>query len=123
MPMSEGLRIAVFASGKGSNFKAILDAMDAGHIPGADVVLAISNNYTAGALEIARGRGIPTVHISRPQYASDAEYTEALLGLLRKHSVNFIVLAGYMKILDTRIIQSFRNRILNIHPALLPSFG
>lgn len=117
------LNIAVFASGKGSNFKAILDAIDNGRIPNARIVIVISNNSDAGALAIGRGYGIPSLHISRKNFESDNLYTAAIQKALSHHGANFIVLAGYMKKIDPSIVRAYRHRILNIHPALLPSFG
>jgi len=117
------LNIGIFASGKGSNFEAILDAVTQGKIPDARIVVVISNNSNAGALVIAKDRQIPAVHLSRKQFADDNEFNEALISILQKHQVNFIALAGYMKKLDPPIIKAFKNRIVNIHPALLPAFG
>lgn len=117
------LNIAVFASGKGSNFKAILDAIDNGRIPNARIVIVISDNSDAGALAIGRGYGIPSLHISRKNFESDNLYTAAIQKALSHHGANFIVLAGYMKKIDPSIVRAYRHRILNIHPALLPSFG
>lgn len=121
--MGDKLNIAVFASGRGSNFHSILKAIQTGRITNAEIVLVLSNNSDAGALEIARANNIPAVHLSQKQFASEEEFTDALLGILDKHRVNFIVLAGYMKKLAVEIIKRFRNRIINIHPALLPSFS
>lgn len=123
MPLAEGLNIAVFASGKGSNFKSILDAIKRGEIRNAEVVLVLSNNSDAGALFTAREHRIPTVHISPKHFADDDAYCKALLDTLSKHLVNFIVLAGYMKMLPRSVIRAFPNRIVNIHPALLPAYG
>ncbi|HUN65989.1 MAG TPA: phosphoribosylglycinamide formyltransferase [Bacteroidota bacterium] len=117
------LKIAVFASGKGSNLAAILDAVAGGRIPDAGVVLVVSNNHGAGALAMAGNRGIPALHISRRMFPTDEAYNESLLAALNDHQVNFIALAGYMKKLDAPIVRSFINRIVNIHPALLPAFG
>jgi formyltetrahydrofolate-dependent phosphoribosylglycinamide formyltransferase len=121
--LPDELKIAVFASGKGSNFKAILEAIRSGAIPNASVALVISNNADAGALELARQSGITALHINARQFASADEFTIALLAVMREAGVNFVVLAGYMKKIDPRVIQTFRNRIINIHPALLPAFG
>ncbi len=121
--MSAGLNIAVFASGRGSNFKAIIDAIKHGSIRNAKVVVVISNNSDAGALQIARENGIPGVHLSRKHFSSDESFTTALLQTLRAHRTNLIVLAGYMKKIDPAVIRAFRSRIINIHPALLPAFG
>lgn len=117
------LNIAVFASGKGSNFRAIQHAILSGAIQNAKIVLVISNNSNAGALEIAREYGIPALHLSRKQHSTDTEFNDALLRTLEEHAVNFIVLAGYMKRIDPSLIRTYRNRIINIHPALLPAFG
>ena len=121
--MPDRLNIAVFASGKGSNLKAILDAIRSGKIPDTRIGLVVSNNSDAGALTIARENQLPAVHISRKQFASDDEFTKNVLANLHNHKINFIVLAGYMKKIDSHIIREFRHRIVNIHPALLPAFG
>lgn len=117
------LNIAVFGSGRGSNFQAILSAMKRGEIPGAHIRVAVSNNSSAGILGLARTNGIPGLHISRKQFASEEEFVDRLLSALDAYDVNFIVLAGFMKKIPARVIQQFRNCIINIHPALLPEFG
>ena len=117
------LNIAVFASGKGSNFRAILDAIKTGNIRNAQTVLLISNNSDAGALMIAREHHVPAVHLSRRQFGSDDAYETALLNTLKVHDANFIALAGYMKLVPPTVVRAFKNRITNIHPALLPKFG
>jgi phosphoribosylglycinamide formyltransferase-1 len=117
------LNIAVFASGKGSNLRAILGAIEAGKIPAAHVVLVLSNNSDSGALMVARENSVAAVHLSRKQFASDSEFNQAMLSTLDEHRVGFIALAGYMKKLDASIIKRYRNRIVNIHPALLPKYG
>ena len=116
------MNIAVFASGRGSNFQAILNALHRGFLP-ATVTLFVSNNAGAGAFEIARSHNIPAVHISRKQFSSEEAFASSLLNELREHSVDFIALAGYLKRIPSVVVGSYRNRILNIHPALLPSFG
>ena len=121
--MNGTLRIAVFASGRGSNLRAIWDAIEWGSIPNALISLVISNNSGSGALEIARSNSSPSLHLCREQFESDMALDDAILSGLREHRVNFIVLAGYMKKIAPTIIKAFRNRIVNIHPALLPSFG
>ncbi len=117
------LNIAVFGSGRGSNFQAILQAIQRGTIPNAAIRVVISNNSAAGILEIARGSGIPAEHISEKQFSSETDFVNHLLATLRSYDVNFIVLAGYMKRVPQQIINQFRRRIINIHPALLPKFG
>lgn len=121
--MSDTLNIAVFASGKGSNFLAILDAIREGVIRHATIALVVSNNSDAGVLVLARTHGIPAVHLSRKQFATDEAFNAELLATLDHHQINFVVLAGYMKKIDASIVRRFRNKIVNIHPALLPTFG
>ena len=117
------LHIAVFGSGKGSNFGAILEALKVGKITGATIRLVLSNNSRAGILDIARVNDIPAVHVSERQFSDYGEFARGLLRILAEHGVNFIVLAGYMKKVPGEIVAAFRGRILNIHPALLPKFG
>jgi phosphoribosylglycinamide formyltransferase-1 len=117
------LHIAVFGSGRGSNFQALLAAMEGGKIPGARVGLVLSNSSTAGILAIAREHGLPAIHLSRAQFADDDTFSRAMLDALRSHGIDVVVLAGYMKKVPPQVVAAFRNRILNIHPALLPRFG
>ena len=116
------MNIAVFASGHGSNFAAILDAIRSGSLP-ARACLLISNRSDAGAHDVARAQRIPTVHCSRQQFASDAEFSDAMLALLRKHDADMVALAGYLKRVPVPVVAAFRQQIVNIHPALLPAFG
>ena len=121
--MPEFLNIGVFASGRGSNFRAILESIKSGKIRNARISVVISNNSLAGALQNARDNSIPAFHISRMQFNSEDDYTNAILNRLEEYKVNFIALAGYMKKIDNRIVRKFKNRMINIHPALLPKFG
>jgi len=116
------MNIAVFASGRGSNVEAILNAIQRGTLP-ARVVVLVSNKSGAGAMELARARGIPAVHLSQQQFPGEEEYVERLLSVLSEHRADFIALAGYLKKIPSRVTERFRNRIVNIHPALLPKFG
>jgi len=116
------LKLAIFASGRGSNFQAIYQSIQAGELD-ARIQVVISNNADAGALEFARAHQIPAVHLTRQQFDHAEEFDNALLALLKKHQVNFIALAGYMKLIRSKIIQEYQNKMLNIHPALLPAFG
>ncbi len=118
------MNICVFASGSGTNFKAIIEAKKSGIIK-SDISLLITNNSDCGAVGIAKENGIPVFHISRKVYpnASDEEYANLFLDKLYEHKIDFIVLAGYMKMIHASIIRKFPNRIINIHPALLPKFG
>ena len=115
------LFLGVFASGRGTNFRAILEAVREGRLD-AEVKVLISNKENAGALSIAMENGIPTSVISRQNFDSRESFVKALLSTLEKYSVNFIALAGYMKKVPPEVISAYHNRILNIHPALLPSF-
>ena len=116
------LRLAVMASGGGTNLQAIIDASESGEID-ARVVVVISNNSAAGALERARRHGIEALHLSRRQFASGEDFDRALLEAFRSRRTDMIILAGYMKLLSPVVVNAFHHRILNIHPALLPCFG
>jgi len=116
------MNIGVFASGRGSNFQAILNAIQGGALP-ARVTLLLSNKSDAGAMEIARSCSIPAVHLSQKQFPDEAPFAAAMLSVLKAHDVQLIALAGYLKKIPAIVIREYRNRILNIHPALLPSFG
>ncbi len=116
------MNIAVFASGRGSNLMAILNAIKK-NVLKAKISVVISNNSNAGALEIARANGIDALHISRKQFSSDEEYVKKILDELKSRNIQLIVLAGYMKKIPPEVIKEYPNRILNIHPALLPAFG
>ena len=117
------LNIAVFGSGRGSNFESLLDAIDSGRLRDVRCVLVVSNNADAGILDHARRHGIAVLQWSRKMYASDEAYSAAMLAALREARADLIVLAGYMKFLPPLMIPPFRRPFLNIHPALLPSFG
>jgi phosphoribosylglycinamide formyltransferase 1 len=118
------LNICIFASGSGTNFKAILEAKKSGIIV-SDIKLLVTNNSDCGAVAIAKENDIPIFHISKKVYPdlSEEEYANLFLKKFEEFGIDFIVLAGYMKMLDVRIIRKFTNRIINIHPALLPKFG
>ena len=117
------LNIAVFGSGAGSNFRAILTAVQQGNIPAARISLVLSNNSGAGILGIARANALPAIHLSQKQFPDERSFADAILSALRDHDVNFIALAGYMKQVPPAVVAAYRNRIVNIHPALLPRFG
>jgi len=120
--VKEPLRLAVFASGRGSNFQAILKNIENGSL-WARVVVVISNRSKAGALETAREYGIPDYHISPKHFENEDDYVTRLLEVLKQHGTEMIILAGYLKKVPVQIVREYRNKILNIHPALLPSFG
>ncbi|MCG3119943.1 MAG: Phosphoribosylglycinamide formyltransferase [bacterium] len=116
------LRLAVFASGRGSNFQAILQAIAAQRLQ-AQVMVVLSNRAEAGVLQIAQVAQIPAVAIEEKRFTEFADYAHALLAQLTKHDVNFIALAGFMRKIPIEVVRQFRHRLVNIHPALLPSFG
>jgi phosphoribosylglycinamide formyltransferase 1 len=116
------MNLAVFASGRGSNARAILRAIDEGRLA-AQVSLILSNRSDAGALDLARSEGIDAVHCSHTMFASEDAFAARLLSLLEEHGVDAIALAGYLKRVPQPVIARYRHRILNIHPALLPAFG
>ena len=115
------LNLCVLASGWGSNLKSIINSRKTGKIS-SDIVLVISNNSASNALNIARENQIPAVHLSRKLFNSEEEYENRFAELLRTYNVDMIILAGYMKMIPPKIVREYKNRILNIHPALIPSF-
>jgi len=117
------MRCAVFASGNGSNFQALLDKKASGGILHADFVLAVGNNSKAGAFDKARAQGIPVLHIAPSHFQTEEAYADRLSAALSDAGIELIALAGYMKKLPPAVVARYRNRILNIHPALLPAFG
>ncbi len=120
--MNEPLRIAVLASHGGSNLQALIDACAAGQIDGR-IVLVVSNNRKAFALERARNHHIDTLVISESGFPGAAAYAAELLRQLQMRGTQLICLAGYMKMIPQQIIAAYRNKIINIHPALLPKYG
>ncbi len=119
-PKKKG-KIAVFLSGRGSNFLAIHDAILAGTIH-ADIALVFSNKKEARGLQIAEERNLETLHLNPKNYTPREDYERAIIKELKKRDIDLICLAGYMKILSPLLCEEFLNKIINIHPALLPSF-
>ena len=115
--------IAVLVSGNGSNLKALINAVNTGKITNANIALVISNKKNANALKIAKDAEIPAVYIARDVFDSDEEYDLFLLNKLNKYSIDLVLLAGYLRIITPTFLKAYENRILNIHPSLLPSFG
>ncbi|HEX9003722.1 MAG TPA: phosphoribosylglycinamide formyltransferase [Blastocatellia bacterium] len=114
-------RIGVLISGRGSNMGAIAEAVRDGRIPNAEVAVVISNIETAAGLDRARALGIPTFFHSHRGCARE-EHDRAMAAELRRHEVDVVCLAGYMRLLSPWFIREFEHRILNIHPSLLPAF-
>ncbi|MCJ7579633.1 MAG: phosphoribosylglycinamide formyltransferase [Candidatus Aminicenantes bacterium] len=119
-PKKKG-KIVVFLSGRGSNFLAIHDAILAGTI-NAEIALVFSNKKEAPGLEVAKKRNLETLHLNPKNYDSRKDYETAIIKELKKRDIDLICLAGYMKILSPLLCTEFLNKIINIHPALLPSF-
>lgn len=115
------LTIGVLASGRGSNLQAILDAIDQGRLK-ARVAVVISDNSRALALERARGRGIPAHFVDLGAHPDKEPYEREIVSLLQRYGVELVCLAGYMRIVGPAVLEAFPNRILNIHPTLLPAF-
>lgn len=116
------MRIGLLASGDGSNLQAILDACRDGRLAAVPAVM-IGNNSAARCFERATAAGVPTVHISSLTHPDDADRDAATLATLLAHRATIVCVAGYMKKLGPRTVEAYRNRILNVHPALLPDFG
>ena len=114
-------RIAVVASGRGSNFQAVLDAIRNGTVP-AECAALITDNPKAYAIERAKKAGVPCRIIDYSSFPSREEYERALLSSMRDADVDLFVLAGYMRILGSSIVKAFPGKMINIHPALLPAF-
>jgi len=115
-------RIAVMASGKGTNLRVILQAIEQGTCP-ATVACVICNKEDAAALSIARQAGVPHVFFLNPKdYDNRKDFDEACAKVIQEAGCHWVVLAGYMRILSAEFIQNFPNRIVNIHPSLLPAF-
>ena len=116
------LKLAVLVSGGGTNLLAIIDAIENGAITNAKIELVISNNKNAFALERAARSGIPARCISPRDYNSREQFEEELLETLLERQVDLVVLAGCLVVIPEKMVDAFKNRIINIHPSLIPSF-
>ncbi|MBR5485198.1 MAG: phosphoribosylglycinamide formyltransferase [Oscillospiraceae bacterium] len=116
------LNIAVLVSGGGTNLQAIIDASERGEIPLGRLALVLSSSPKAYALERAAKHGIPSEVVNRKECADRAEFDSKLLAALEKHNIDIIVLAGFMCILSKDFTDKYPNRIINVHPSLIPSF-
>lgn len=116
------LRVGVMVSGGGTNLQAILDAVDSEKITGAEIAVVISNNKNAYALERAKLHGIEAVCISPKDYESREAFNEAFLAKVDEYRLDLIVLAGFLVTIPAAMIEKYENRIINIHPSLIPSF-
>ncbi|MBS6951839.1 MAG: phosphoribosylglycinamide formyltransferase [Enterocloster asparagiformis] len=116
------LRVGVMVSGGGTNLQAILDAVDNGTITNAKIAVVISNNPGAYALERAKSRGIEAVCLSPRSFESREAFNEAFLAKVDEYELDLIVLAGFLVTIPAAMIAKYRNRIINVHPSLIPSF-
>ncbi|MGG0720122.1 phosphoribosylglycinamide formyltransferase [Robertmurraya massiliosenegalensis] len=114
-------KIAIFASGSGSNFQAIIEAVKKGELH-ADISLLVCDKSGAYAIERAKNEQIPSFVFNAKEYESKEAYEKEILKKLQKHEVDFIVLAGYMRLIGTTLLNEFEGKIVNIHPSLLPAF-
>lgn len=120
--MAEKTRIAVLVSGGGTNLQALIDAQKSGALADGEIVLVVSSRAGVYALERAANAGIPAVTVSRRDCASQEDFEAALLKALEDSHAELIVLAGFLSILSAAFIARYRDRILNVHPSLIPSF-
>ena len=116
------VRTAVLVSGGGTNLQALLDAQDRGELGAARICYVVSNRKAAYALERARNHGVETGVLSKVMQPDPDKYDEQLLDMLRAHGADMIVLAGFLGILGPKVLEAYSGRIINIHPALIPSF-
>ena len=114
-------RLAVLISGSGTNLQAIIDSSERGDLP-VEVVCVISNKADAFGLERARKHGIAAIHLDHRSFSGRNEYDNALVNTLQEFNVDLVILAGFMRIVTPVLLNAFPNRVMNIHPALLPSF-
>lgn len=115
-------RIAVLVSGGGTNLQALIDAKHDGKLPHGDIVLVVASRPDAYALERAEKAGIESVVVRRKDYENPEDYDVAMLEVLRSHDIEEVILAGFLSILGESVIAAYPERILNIHPSLIPSF-
>ena len=116
------LKIAVLASGRGSNFQSILDAIENGYIQNAMIDVLVTDNIDAYAIERAKKNDIESLYLDPKEFGTKDEYFSKITGILKERGTGLVVLAGFMRIVRKPLIDAFPNKILNIHPAILPSF-
>ena len=116
------LKLGVLVSGSGTNLQSILDAERHGDLGGARVLTVVSNKPGVKALERAKAAGIEAMVVNHKQFGSREAFEDALLNVLAPHQIDLVVLAGFMRVLTERFLHEYADRVINIHPALLPSF-
>ncbi len=115
-------KIAVLVSGGGTNLQALIDAQNSGIIKSGEIALVVSSNPDAYALKRAENNQIPSVTVSKKECGTQAEFEGKIITALENHGIDFIVLAGFMSILSESFIKKYENKIINVHPSLIPSF-
>ena len=115
-------KIAVLVSGGGTNLQALIDSQARGELGAGEITLVVASKPGVYALERAKNAGVEGVVIARKDYGSIAEYSKALTDALVAHGADLVVLAGFLTIIDEQVYEAFPNKILNVHPALIPSF-
>ncbi len=115
-------KIAVMVSGGGTNLQALIDAEKAGKIPHGKISLIVASNEKAYALERAKQNNIESIVVKRKDYSDQESFDLAIVDVLKQHDIDMVVLAGYLSILGTTLIKAYEDRIINIHPSLIPSF-
>ena len=116
------LKIAVLVSGGGTNLQALIDAQERGEIPGGKLSLVVAGKPGVFALERAKKANIPSIVLRKKNFASQEDYDNALIQTLEEAEIDLVVLAGFLTIIGEKVIRRFENKILNIHPSLIPSF-
>jgi phosphoribosylglycinamide formyltransferase-1 len=116
------MKIAVLVSGSGTNLQALIDAWKSGHLAGGELSLVVSSRCGVQALQRAENAGIKTITIERKKYASFSAYDNALANVLSEEKIDLVVLAGFLSILGPEVLKTYENKIINVHPSLIPSF-
>ena len=119
---AESISLGILASHGGTNLQAIIDACENGFLD-ANVAVVVSNNSKSYSLQRARNSGIPAFHLSSQTHSNKKDLDSAVACILKKHKVDLIILAGYMKRIGPPVLKAFHNRVINSHPALLPKYG
>lgn len=114
-------KIAIFASGNGSNFQAMVESVKNGTLP-VEIGLLVCDRPDAYAIKRANREGVPTYHFSPKEFSGKREYETRLLAILQEFGIEFIVLAGYMRLIGSTLLEAYEGKIVNIHPSLLPAF-
>lgn len=115
-------KLGILLSGRGSNFRAIFDAIQSGFIKNAKIEVVISNKADAQGLKFAKDNNLNAIFLNPKDFFSRSEYDRKLVEILKNYSVDLVCLAGFMRIVGEEVVNAFENKILNIHPSLLPSF-